>query len=304
MLEKTTSFLAVGATALTLCACGGGEGAPSSSTKTVDFQWAALSQAIPAGQTSLEITPTDCVDNLNANAPLTGVTLTLQANGDVSYKHQGLEKALVQYSTATYGIFDITGTPGAADTYATAEMISPERNAVAEAAGTEHAAAAAVRADIERVVVRKDRFLVMRRAHGVDVACTLSASLKPNNSLTLSQLKANLVPTSNTVSQASATGRNGLYLHYDLRTETGTIKTGASESTATETPLTSSHITQFVQSFSRGSQVRGGLSFTRWADMRLEIDKAGLLTADAFYLGFDGTEATPQFKLTGDAPVN
>ena len=263
MFKKSASLSAVSLAALALSACGGGGGGGSDTPKAVDFKWASLSQVIPVGKTALTITPTSCMDN--ADAAVTGVTLDIAANGDVSYRKDGAEVVLIAYATRSQGSLTINGTPGSADAYVEASGVTPIEIAPADAHNLQSAQNARIVQPTVSYSVGANSFVIRRSTDNLYVSCTLSASLTHNNSLPMQDLSASLIPSSNTHSTVESNGANGLYLSF-TKGDPSSFKSGAAitNKNATALALTDNRLIRLSQNYNKVSQVLDGLTFTHW----------------------------------------
>lgn len=297
MLKNLASFSAAGAAALALSACGGGGGGTAPSTQTVDFQWASLSQVIPAGQTSLTITPASCEDwTTPAHAAMTGVTIDISANGDVVLKKDGVEQMQVPFSARYLASLDIVGTPGSVDAYVKASGRAIDQVVVQAQAQAIQPKVSGGRATYE---LTQTTFGMDSTRAGMNVQCTLSAPLKHNGALTMDNLRAGFVPTGEGKDLSLRAFGNNTVLDYGM-TEFSASVVHNNNWTLASLPLTDNAVQKLSQNYYQSSQFLGGKTFTHFLTIDLVLDNGGTSVSDKYTIGYDSTEgSSTSLKMTG-----
>lgn len=302
--NRLFSASAVVAASLTLCACGGGGSdggtagdVPAKDLPTVPFLWASLSQVIPAGQTSLTITPASCEDwSTSAHAAMTGVTIEISANGDVVLKKDGVEKIRVAFSSRSIANLDIVGTPGSVDAYVKASGRSSDVT-LSRAQSVQPQVNSTGRATYG---LTQTTFGMDSVRAGMNVQCTLSAPLKHNGGLTMDNLRAGFVPTGKDMGTLMANGANSTTLVYTP----AVFRSGFNVKgvfAPTDMPLTDSRVQRLSQNFATSSAFLGGMTFTHCLTLKLLSNVGtGGSVQDEFTIGYDATEGDlSALKMTG-----
>lgn len=319
MIKKVSTSSAVLLAALTLAACGGGgdsstpavtpnpspapgpapSPAPAPAPVAVAFKWASLSQAIPAGKTSLDLPLGNCVDNKAAGAVLPGKhVVTITADGDVVYAQDGVEKTLVQYANRMQSRVTINGPELSAEPWLSGEMESPERVVKPQSARVQPA-----KIDYtvtgEYVHITTQGVRLARPARNLDVTCTLASPLLSNGTLSMDQVQKSVVPASNVSKMVDANGVNGLYMAYDMNVTPTRFRVGTTSGTISVMPLDAKGMSDHSQMFHATGMSVYGYSLTHWMSVRVQLPVNGTPVTDTFVIGFHGKDQPPTLRMSG-----
>lgn len=301
MAKKIVSLSLAGLTALSLVACGGGGSAsngvsvapspspaPTPAPVTVPFKWASLSQLIPAGQTSLDLQISNCVDNGSDGVVTGALKMTITSDGDFVYSRDGAEQMLMQNANRTLAYFTIADVSGQSPAQAEAQLISPEHQVQVSSA---RVGPQITQADREEVSLFGRRVTVIRTSRKLNVSCTLPAPLLANGSFTLAALKTELLPAVSQGKVFETVGAGGNFLAYDATTQNGTLKIGADKASATEMTFTSNNFTQITQRYAKTPESKWGYPVTKWMEVDLQRIVGNNRTLDRLVMGQDATQS-------------
>lgn len=315
MNHKNASTACAVLAALVLSACGGGSSdvavttspnaspaptpapAPAPAPQTVPFKWASLSQAIPAGKTSLDLPVSDCQDGQGLSVK-GKVTMSITADGDFVYTLDGVDQVMVRHAERSSALVSVSNDPKTKGQL-TMSAEAPDRF-VGKASAASPKAAAVL---LERVTMSSNTVQVKRSRINIDVSCRLTAPLTANGSMTQATVYMNVVPSTNKVSHVQVTALNGSYFYYDASGEAGAsgkMMLGLDRASASAVTLESSSILDTTQRFSSTPVVPGGVTFTQWLELNVGLDQNGTRRYETLFLGYSAADTQPQLKVSGD----